>query len=139
MAPPLARQASAAPEQRLPPCPQRPQGCDRLTALQQLDASGNPISSLEALAPAAAAGLLASLDVRRCPVQLVQGCRLHVLYLMPQLTLLDGRQAGPGEKVAAANMHGADAAGLVAIRNRWGAPPPAAGIPLLLCEIRSLG
>jgi Leucine-rich repeat (LRR) protein len=115
-APPCARDG-AVPDLRL--CLHTPQGCERLSALEQLDASGNPISSLEALAPAAAARPLASLDVRRCPVQLVQGCRLHVLYLMPQLTVLDGRQAGPDEKVAAANMHGADAAGLVAIRNRY--------------------
>jgi hypothetical protein len=96
----------------------RTQGCEQLTALQQLDASGNPLACLEALSPAAAAGLLARVDLRRCPVQLVQGCRLQVLYLLPHLTELDGRRAGPEEKVAAANMHGADAAGLVATRVR---------------------
>lgn len=97
------------------------QGCQHLPALQQLDAAGNPIATLEALAPATAAALLHALDLRGCPLQLGQASRLHVLYMLPRITQLDGRPAGPEEKVAAANMHGADAAGLVGVRGRWAA------------------
>lgn len=101
---------------RTPPRP--PQGCQHLPALQQLDASANPITSLEALAPATCAALLHELDLRGCPLHLAQAARLHVLYMLPRLTQLDGRPAGAAEKVAAANMHGADAAGLVEVRGR---------------------
>jgi hypothetical protein len=101
----------------LPPAPL--QGCQHLPALQQLDASSNPITGLEALAPATCAALLHELDLRGCPLHLAQAARLHVLYMLPRLTQLDGRPAGAAEKVAAANMHGADAAGLVEVRGRW--------------------
>lgn len=69
--------------------------------------------------------------------------RLHVVYLLPQVSVLDGTLVGPNEKVDAANMHGADAEGLVEIRRTFfpqgelddggGAiPPTSAGMGLRL-------
>lgn len=47
------------------------------------------------------------------------GARLHTVHLLPQLQLLDGSLITAEERLAAANMHGAEAEGLSAIRRRY--------------------
>ena len=44
--------------------------------------------------------------------------RLHVVDLLPQITLLNGIPVSAKEKVLSANMHGADAEALWTIRGR---------------------
>lgn len=46
------------------------------------------------------------------------GARLHAMHLLPQLRALDGAPVTPAERLAAANMHGAEAEGLSAIRRK---------------------
>ena len=62
--------------------------------------------------------------------------RLHIVDLLPQVTLLNGIEVSHKEKVISANMHGADSEALRIIRRRFfpngeiddggGAIPPAA-------------
>ena len=44
--------------------------------------------------------------------------RLHQVYLLPQVTTLNGEAVAVEEKVAAANLHGADSEGLRMIRRK---------------------
>lgn len=114
-------------------------GTDRLGALRQLDVSNNLIGSLEELSGLQGAQLLSSLDVSSNPLDKAMCLRLHIVYLLPQVVLLNSVSVAAKEKVLAGNMHGADAEGLRLIRRKFfptgelddggGAiPPMAAGL-----------
>ncbi|MEW5311362.1 MAG: hypothetical protein WDW38_003083 [Sanguina aurantia] len=94
-------------------------GVQHLTRLRQLDVSNNLLPTLEELAYARDAPLLSYLSMDRNPLMKALDLRLHVVHLLPQVTMLDGQPVEAKEKVLAANMHGADAEGLRLIRRRY--------------------
>lgn len=69
-----------------------------------------PLSQCACVCPAQVAGN---------PLCLSMSCRLHLVHLLPQVSLLDGKAVTAKEKVLSSNMHGADAEGLRAIRRKY--------------------
>jgi len=116
------------------------EGAEGLIDLHQLDVTHNALPGLGVTGPCAKLAFLDRLDIMRGnPVAKVMGCRLHLVHLLPQVAVLDGMAVAPKEKVHAANMHGAAAEGLLAIRKKYfprgelddnggTIPPPSAGL-----------
>ncbi|WIA19886.1 hypothetical protein OEZ85_005786 [Tetradesmus obliquus] len=115
------------------------EGVQGLVSLRRLDVSGNALRRLEALRPACGLQLLGELDLAANPLEAAQNVRLHTVYLLPQVSLLNGSAVSSEEKVDAANMAGAAAEGLLAIRQHYfvagelddgggAVPPTAAGL-----------
>lgn len=115
-------------------------GVEALASLRLLDLSDNHLSHMELLKPLRGIGYLSDLRVSGNPLTAIQDARLHVLYLLPQVTALDGNPVTPQEKVDGANLHGTDLADLRSIRERFfpmgelddlgGAPPSLSSKPL---------
>lgn len=90
-------------------------GC---TSLNRLDARKNQITVLGNVADAAKCPLLGTLNLSSNPAQMCMDYRLHLVFLLPQVTNLDSLLVDEKEKVHAQNLHGADAEGLKSIRDR---------------------
>lgn len=89
-----------------------------LSRLRSLDVARNALATPEALVPLTSLGLLQSLVVEGNPLCDFEVLSRHVLYLLPQLSTLDGAAVAPEDKVLAANSRGADIEQLEAIRKR---------------------
>jgi len=126
-------------------------GLEGLTALRRLDAAYNDIGRLEDVKAVVGAALLGELHLHGNALQRAMGARFHTVYLLPQLQSLDCNPITAAERLAAADIHGAGAEELSAIRKRCfpngelddggGAiPPTAAGlVPSAAEEERSVG
>lgn len=108
-------------------------------SLNRLDVHENKITVLSDVADAAQCKLLGTLNLSSNPAQKCMDYRLHIVFLLPQVTNLDGLLVDEKEKVHAQNLHGADAEGLKRTRDHhfpWGElddgggaiPPIAAGL-----------
>ncbi|GMH43357.1 hypothetical protein BSKO_11279 [Bryopsis sp. KO-2023] len=94
-------------------------GVQTLQRLRKLDVSSNQIPTLEDIHHARSAAFLDELCILGNPLEQVLHFRLHTVHLLPQVTTLDQQRVGEKEKVLAANLHGADAEDLRAIRKKW--------------------
>lgn len=93
-------------------------GCQGLALLHQLDVTDNRLGTLESLAPLRATTALHTLYVAGNDFLRAMDAKLHLLHLLPKLTYLDGDTIDAKDKVHAANLHDADAHGLLEIRQR---------------------
>ena len=88
--------------------------------LGSLNVARNALATLEEVRALWALPLLHVLDIRNnAALEAVEALRLHVLHILPRLTALDGQGVSAKEKVHAANLHGADAAAVATIRDRY--------------------
>ena len=62
---------------------------------------------------------LKELTVTGNPIMSYRSSRLHVIFMIPQLEVLNGGEVTADENVNAGNLHGADAEGLKAIRQKY--------------------
>ena len=101
----------------------------RVGSLSLLDLSNNQLPNLEALTQAIGGGKsrllqispIATLNVASNP--LLDGredVRLELLHQLPNLSMLDGEEAQPRQRVFAHNMHGRDSEQLAEIRRTGG-------------------
>jgi Leucine-rich repeat len=88
-------------------------------SLNRLDARKNMIAVLGNVADAAQCPLLGTLNLSANPAQMCMDYRLHLVFLLPQVTNLDSLLVDEKEKVHAQNLHGADAEGLKSIRDKY--------------------
>jgi hypothetical protein len=86
-------------------------------SLNRLDVRANQITVLSAVADASHCPLLGTLNLIENPAQQCMDYRLHIVFLLPQVTSLDSLLVDEKEKVHAQNLHGADAAGLKRTRD----------------------
>lgn len=78
----------------------------------------NSLRTLESLAPLHHTTALHMLHVTGNSFLRAMDAKLHLLHLLPKLTYLDGELIEAKDKVHAANLHDADAQGLMEIRRR---------------------
>lgn len=91
-------------------------GCN---SLNRLDVHDNNITVLSDVADAAKCPLLGTLNLTANPAQKCMDYRLHIVFLLPQVTNLDSLLVDEKEKVHAQNLHGADAEGLKHTRDYY--------------------
>lgn len=111
---------------------------EELPLLGTLLMGDNCISSLNGLLPIQKLTYLRRLAVKGNTLMQAHKARLHILYLLPSLTLLDGSEVRIEDKVEAANLHGADIEGLRSIRAKF-FPNRADEAQLLAPDEHSLG
>ena len=92
---------------------------DELPLLGTLLMGDNCVSSLNGLLPLQKLTYLRRLAVKGNTLTQAYKARLHILYLLPSLTLLDDAEVRIEDKVEAANLHGADLEGLRSIRAKF--------------------
>ena len=92
---------------------------EELPLLGTLLMEDNCISSLNGLLPLQKLTFLRELSLMGNTLTYAHKARLHTLYLLPCLTILDGTEVLIEEKVEAANLHGADIEGLRSIRAKF--------------------
>ena len=110
-------------------------GCE---SLNRLDVHDNKITVLSDVADAAKCPLLGTLNLSANPAQKCMDYRLHIVFLLPQVTNLDSLLVDEKEKVHAQNLHGADAEGLKRTRDHFfphGEPSAAATAFRQQCSI----
>lgn len=88
-------------------------------SLNRLDLHENKITVLSDVANASQCPLLGTLNLSANPAQKCMDYRLHIVFLLPQVTNLDGLLVDEREKVHAQNLHGADAEGLKQTRDHY--------------------
>jgi Leucine-rich repeat len=88
-------------------------------SLNRLDVHANRIMMLSDVADAAQCPLLGTLNLSQNPAQKCMEYRLHIVFLLPQVTNLDSLLVDEKEKVHAQNLHGGDAEGLKRTRDYY--------------------
>uniref|UniRef100_A0A061QPX4 Leucine-rich repeat and guanylate kinase domain-containing protein n=1 Tax=Tetraselmis sp. GSL018 TaxID=582737 RepID=A0A061QPX4_9CHLO len=93
-------------------------GLEEMHAIIELDARNNLIMDLEEVRFGRGLQNFRSLNVSGNDVCSYRQSRLHIVYLMPQLFVLNDEEVLPAEKVQSLNLHGADAEVLKQIRRK---------------------
>jgi len=94
-------------------------GLEGSAKLGHLDCSNNLITELDEVKHASPLPLLKQLTITGNAVVNYKLSKLHIVYLIPQLEVLNGEEVSYTENVHAANLHGADAEGLKTIRKKY--------------------